>query len=324
MQQTIQLALATIFRAPPGNGTPRGDAAGTPVSTPGTPEGVPERRAAQALGQSRATHPAGYLYTPVSDRDVPQTLDRALGAHGLATPCVPRTHGKEIPTMPPFGRPAVVFRRESCPAVGQSGRDHVLGGISLAPLAWPQRVAWSGDEAPEIPDPRQMPPGMIATAHAVMLLPTPEDGGQTMIFIMANQATLRVRPFGIDLPERPRRDAQGRITAPGQPYGDAAACLAGLVQGRRVRLEIYGIDRTRRVLGTLFRDPDNLNLALVEAGLAEVYRGSTITDPYQPQYAAAEAAAQHAGRGMWALGAHYESPRAYRRRMGLRPARQAG
>jgi micrococcal nuclease len=166
---------------------------------------------------------------------------------------------------------------------------------------------------------------MIATAHAVMILPTPEEGGNTLIFIMENQAWLRVRPFGIDLPERPRRDPRGRITAPGQPYGDAAAaCLSGLVQGRRVRLEIYGIDRTRRVLGTLFRDPDNLNLALVEAGMAEVYRGSLLTDPYQPQYAAAEAAARHAGRGMWALGAHYESPRAYRRRVGRRPSRRDG
>jgi endonuclease YncB( thermonuclease family) len=219
--------------------------------------------------------------------------------------------------MPPFGMPAVVFRCERCPDIGQSSRDHSLGGISLTPLAWPQRVPWIGDEASEIPDPRQMPLGMIATAHAVMILPRPEEGGNTLIFIMENQAWLRVRPFGIDLPERPRRDPRGRITAPGQPYGDAAAaCLSGLVQGRRVRLEIYGADRTRRVLGTLFRDPDNLNLALVEAGLAEVYRGSTVTDPYQPQYDAAEAAAQAAGCGMWALGTLYESPRAYRRRLG--------
>jgi endonuclease YncB( thermonuclease family) len=227
--------------------------------------------------------------------------------------------------MPPLGMPAVVFRRESCPDVGQRRRDHCLGGISLTPFAWPQLIAWSADEGPESPDPRQMPLGIIATAHAVMILPTPEEGGQTMIFIMANQTGLRVRPFGIDLPERPRRDALGRITAPGQPYGDAAAaCLAGLVQGRRVRLEIYGSDRTRHMLGTLFSDLDNLNLALVEAGLAEVYRGSTIIDPYQPQYAAAEAAARHAGRGMWALGAHYESPRAYRRRVGLSPSRREG
>ncbi len=159
---------------------------------------------------------------------------------------------------------------------------------------------------------------MIATAQAVMLLPTSEDGGQTLIGIMTNQARLRVRLFGIDLPERPRRDPQGRLTAPGQLYGDAAAaCLAGLVRGRRVRLEIYGIVCTRHLLCTLFRDRENLNLALVEAGLAEVYRGSGFTDPYHPQYAVAEATAQQAGCGMWALGVHYESPCAYRRRVGL-------
>jgi endonuclease YncB( thermonuclease family) len=227
--------------------------------------------------------------------------------------------------MPPFGMPTVVFRRESCPDVGQVTCDHGFGGISLIPKACPQLVSWVAGEAPEIPDRRQMPPGMIATAQAEMILPTSGDGGNTIIFIMANQAWLHVRPFGIDLPEPSRRDPRGRLTAPGQPYGDAAAaCLAGLAQGRRVRLEIYGIDRARRVLGTLFSEPDNLNLTLVEAGLAEVYRGSTLIDPYQPQYAVAEAAAQHAGRGMWALGARYESPRAYRRRVGLRPVRREG
>jgi endonuclease YncB( thermonuclease family) len=265
------------------------------------------------------------IQKPVSDRDLPRTLDRALGAHGLTQSCVPCTHGEEIPTMPPFGMPTVAFKRESCPDVGQVGCDHGFGGISLIPLAWPQLVSWIAGEAPEISNRRRIPPGMIATAEAVMILPTPGGGGNTIIFIMANQAWLRVRPFGIDLPEPSRRDPRGRLTAPGQPYGDAAAaCLAGLVLGRHVRLEIYGIDRARRVLGTLFSESDNLNLTLVEAGLAEVYGGSSIIDPYQPQYVVAEAAARHAGRGMWALGSHYESPRAYRRRVRLRPARRAG
>jgi endonuclease YncB( thermonuclease family) len=100
--------------------------------------------------------------------------------------------------------------------------------------------------------------------------------------------------------------------------------MSEIIARDRVRLEIYGVDRARCVLGTLFKDDDNLNLALVEAGLAEVHRGSPITDPFQPQYVAAEAVAQHVGRGMWALGAYYESPRAYRRRLGLHPARREG
>lgn len=42
-RQTLQMALATISRAPPGDATSRVDSAEVTASTPGTPEGVPER-----------------------------------------------------------------------------------------------------------------------------------------------------------------------------------------------------------------------------------------------------------------------------------------
>jgi endonuclease YncB( thermonuclease family) len=57
---------------------------------------------------------------------------------------------------------------------------------------------------------------------------------------------------------------------------------------------------------------------MIEAGLAEVYRGPESGNPYMLQYQAAEVAARSAKKGMWALGDAYESPRTYRRRMGLR------
>jgi CheY-like chemotaxis protein len=41
LQQTIQLALATISRAPPGDAAPSGDSQGSTASTRGTPEGMP-------------------------------------------------------------------------------------------------------------------------------------------------------------------------------------------------------------------------------------------------------------------------------------------
>jgi CheY-like chemotaxis protein len=43
LQQTLQMALATISRAPLGDATPRGDSAEVTAPTPGTPEGMPER-----------------------------------------------------------------------------------------------------------------------------------------------------------------------------------------------------------------------------------------------------------------------------------------
>jgi hypothetical protein len=58
-------------------------------------------------------------------------------------------------------------------------------------------------------------------------------------------------------------------------------------------------------------------MAMIEAGLAEVYRGPESGNPYRPQYQAAEAAARAPKRGMWVLGNTYESPRAYRKRVGI-------
>ncbi len=60
--------------------------------------------------------------------------------------------------MPPFGVPGLVFRPERGPAMGQSGRNSCLTGISLTPLAWSPLVVWSAGEAPERSDRRQGPP----------------------------------------------------------------------------------------------------------------------------------------------------------------------
>lgn len=57
---------------------------------------------------------------------------------------------------------------------------------------------------------------------------------------------------------------------------------------------------------------------MLEAGLAEVYRGADSDTPYTPLYQAAEEAARSARTGMWAQGNAYESPRAYRTRVGIR------
>jgi endonuclease YncB( thermonuclease family) len=82
---------------------------------------------------------------------------------------------------------------------------------------------------------------------------------------------------------------------PGQPYGDdALAYLSRLVGNHCVRVEIYGVDPYHRLLATAFLDGYNLNLALVEAGLAEVSRYPGPWDPYQVEYETAETAARAA------------------------------
>jgi endonuclease YncB( thermonuclease family) len=52
----------------------------------------------------------------------------------------------------------------------------------------------------------------------------------------------------------------------------------------------------------------NLNLEILERGLAEVYRGRTPPELDREAYRRAEAAARACGRGIWSQGARYRSP----------------
>jgi micrococcal nuclease len=137
--------------------------------------------------------------------------------------------------------------------------------------------------------------------------------GDTVTVITANQTKLRIRMFGIDAPETPKG-----TTFPGQPYGpEAEAYLKRLVEGKRVTVGIYAVDRYQRLLSTIFVNGKDINLTMIEVGLAEVYRGPESGNPYKPQYQAVEVAARAAKKGMWGLGDKYESPRAYRKRVGI-------
>jgi Staphylococcal nuclease homologue len=63
----------------------------------------------------------------------------------------------------------------------------------------------------------------------------------TLTVITANQTKLRIRMFGIDAPETSKGNK-----FPGQPYGkEAEVYLKQLVEGKRVTVEIYQVDRVR-------------------------------------------------------------------------------
>ncbi len=118
--------------------------------------------------------------------------------------------------------------------------------------------------------------------------------GDTVTVITPNQTKLRIRLWGIDAPETPKG-----TKFPGQPYSkEAEASPKQLVEGKRVRVEIYGVDRYRRLLSTLFIDGKDINPAMIEAGFAEVYRGLESGHPYKPQYQAAGETARAAKKGM--------------------------
>lgn len=122
--------------------------------------------------------------------------------------------------------------------------------------------------------------------------------------------TLHIRIAGIDAPERGGRKKGG----PGQPYSRAAADhLRGLLSNRPLRIKGYGMDSYNRLLAEVFAEGRNVGLDMVEAGYAEVYSGR-LPEGFDPgPYAAAMARARKYGRGVWAQGRSYVSPKLWRK-----------
>ena len=120
---------------------------------------------------------------------------------------------------------------------------------------------------------------------------------------------LTVRLVGIDAPETSKKKHE-----PGQPFSQQATKhLAKLALNRSVDVKSFGADRYGRVLGEVFADGNNVNLEMVKAGLAEVYRGTPAQGQDVGPYWRAEEEARRTGRGMWVLGDRYVSPREWRR-----------
>ena len=89
--------------------------------------------------------------------------------------------------------------------------------------------------------------------------------------------------------------------------------LASLVLNKPVDIVSYGTDRYGRTLGVVYVDGRDVNLEMVRAGLAEVYRGRPAKGFDNELYQKAEDAARRAGVGMWSLGDKYISPKEWRK-----------
>jgi len=134
------------------------------------------------------------------------------------------------------------------------------------------------------------------------------DGDTIQIVGYNTEITLRL--FAIDAPETSKKKHD-----PGQPFGQAASRhLAGLVLNKTVQFKNCGTDRYGRTLAVVFVDGKDVNIDLLKAGLAEVYRGTPGTGPQMALYREAEKEARVAGRGMWALKENYISPKEWRGR----------
>lgn len=107
-------------------------------------------------------------------------------------------------------------------------------------------------------------------------------------------ATVRIRLFGIDAPERDQEchDARGAPYACGRASINA---LRAIIANRSVTCTPVEVDQYNRDVATCTVGDDDLGEAMVRGGHALDY-----TRHSRGRYAAAEQAARAAGRGLWA------------------------
>jgi micrococcal nuclease len=167
-----------------------------------------------------------------------------------------------------------------------------------------------------IPGARKINLPSLLLIFALFLMPCPSLAGQYQVYRVVNGETfivkhgsvqLTIRLIGIDAPEMSNRRHQG-----GQPFSlEAERHLSKLILGKTVDVKSYGVDR----LGAVFLlNGRNVNLEMLQAGLAEVYREKQAAGLDMRPYRQAEEEAREAKRGMWVQGEGYVSPGDWRRR----------
>jgi len=132
-------------------------------------------------------------------------------------------------------------------------------------------------------------------------------GGST-IQVIADGIKLTVLLAGIETPMVPR----GR-NLPDQPSSDAATkLLEQLVLNKDVKIIPYVIDPLGRTLAEVFVDNQNVNIEMLKAGYAQVYRGDPVEGLDIETYWDAEKEARIAGRGLWVFWAYLTREKRYK------------
>lgn len=119
----------------------------------------------------------------------------------------------------------------------------------------------------------------------------------------------KIRLVGIDAPEIGYRGQKS------QPFcKKSKSYLSFLVADQSVSLKSYGIGGYNRQLAEVFVGDKNINLEMIKAGLAEVYKGKRPKTLGSKMYLDAEAAAKKNRTGMWVQTSSYISPKQWRKR----------
>lgn len=128
------------------------------------------------------------------------------------------------------------------------------------------------------------------------------DGDSIKAIINGEEVSVRL--VGIDAPELPKKK-----DLPGQPFCvKAKEYLANRILNKVVDIKFYGMNRNGKLLGEVFVNGININLEMIHAGLAEVYRGTSARNLDIAIYRDAERKAKGSIQGIWVLRDQYFSP----------------
>ncbi len=133
--------------------------------------------------------------------------------------------------------------------------------------------------------------------------------GDTFEVIAANGKKIQIDLAGIDAPEMP-----GGKKKKSQPFSQKALkALSEMIVDKFFSYRACSRMANNRILAVVYSEEKNVNLELLKAGLAEVYRGELPHDFDIEPYKAAEREAKKADQGIWSLGSVYISPKTWRR-----------
>jgi|OpeIllAssembly_1097287.scaffolds.fasta_scaffold591666_1 endonuclease YncB( thermonuclease family) len=128
------------------------------------------------------------------------------------------------------------------------------------------------------------------------------DGG-TIKVVYGDNKDLTVRLVGIDAPEAsPKKDDSD------QPFSNQATNrLASLVLNRIVEIKFYGSGGHDRTLGEVYVGDKNINIEMINNGLAKTCRDNPVDGIDVEKYSHAESVARKDNRGMWVEGEKHVS-----------------
>jgi endonuclease YncB( thermonuclease family) len=153
----------------------------------------------------------------------------------------------------------------------------------------------------------------LAVFNIFLALPLSSFAGQFKVVqvydgdtikVIDNGKEVTIRLVGIDAPEISRIKH-----VPGQPFClSAKEYLSNLVLNKVINIKFYGKDDSENSLGEIFAEKVNINIEMINAGLAEVYRGVPVHNLEINTYREAERKAKEAVKGIWELRDQYFSP----------------